>query len=260
MEKKIALALESRLKKCSNVLTLGVKTNLEDYTDYEIQLIHNARKIYYPTSFYADLFDTIGKDIFPSYHTYKCVQDKVKQSALFKLAGLPHPKTRVFYGKRKHDLILSHFKFPFIGKVARGSALGKGVFLIKDRADLDVYVQGRHVMYFQEYLPIDRDIRVVVMGPKVVCAYWRIAAEGEFRSNVSRGGTISFDSVPEKALELAIETCRKCGWNDVGIDICEHDGRLYLIEANMKYGKAGFRAAGIDYYKMLEQMIDKNEI
>ncbi len=260
MGKTRALALESRLKQCKNVLTLGVKTNFEDYTDKEIQLILSAKKIYYPTTFYADLFDAIGKKTFPSYHTYKCVQDKVKQSALFKLAGLPHPKTRVFYGKRKHNLITEHFKFPFIAKQATGSALGKGVFLIQNREDLKAYTANRHVMYIQQYLPIDRDLRVVVMGNKVVCAYWRIAKKGEFRSNVSLGGTISFDHVPEKALELALETCRRCGWDDVGIDICEHDGRFYLIEANMKYGKAGFRAAGIDYYKMMERMIENGEI
>ena len=96
-----AIALESRLRQCKNVITLGVRPNFSDYTSEEAHLIRNASKIYYPSSFYADLFDAIGKNTFPSYHTYKCVQDKIKQTALFELLNISHPRTRVFYGKRQ---------------------------------------------------------------------------------------------------------------------------------------------------------------
>ncbi len=260
MTDKMALALESRLKKCRNVHTLGVKINFEDYDAHEADLIRNADKIYYPTTFYAELFDTVGIPTFPSYHTYKCVQDKIKQSALFKIASLPHPKTRVYYGRRKRDLILRHFEFPFIAKEPRGSAMGRGVFLIRNNDDLDIYLDHRHVSYIQQYLPIDRDIRAVVVGNKIACAYWRIAPPGEFRSNVALGGKISFDAIPEKALELALVTAGRCGWDDVGIDICCHEDRFYLLEGNMKYGKEGFRAAGIDYYRMMEQKIQNGDI
>ena len=90
-----AIALEARLRTCRNVLTLGVRPNFSDYSQQEADLIRNAAKIYYPTTFYADLFDAMGKITFPSYHTYKCVQDKIKQTALFELLSIPHPKTRV---------------------------------------------------------------------------------------------------------------------------------------------------------------------
>lgn len=256
----LALALESRLKKCRNVRTLGVKTNFEDYDDQEIHLIRNARKIYYPTLFYAELFDAVGINTFPSYHTYKCVQDKIKQTALFKIAQLPHPKTRVYYGRRKIDLMLSYFSFPFIAKEPRGSAMGRGVFLIQNHDDLEAYLDGRHASYIQQYLPVDRDIRVVVVGKKIALSYWRIAAKGEFRSNVALGGKISFDGVPQKALDLALFTANRCGWDDVGIDICVHEDRFYLLEGNMKYGKEGFREAGIDYYQMMEKKIENNDI
>ncbi len=49
---------------------------------------------------------------------------------------------------------------------------------------------------------------------------------------------------PEKARDLALQVARACCWDDVGIDICEHNGRFYVLEANMKYGKEGFREAG----------------
>ena len=255
-----AIALEGRLRECKNVVTLGVRPNFSDYTTEEASLIRNASKIYYPSSFYADLFDAIGKNIFPSYHTYKCVQDKIKQTALFELLNIPHPRTRMFYGKRQKKTISDHFKFPFIGKIPRGSALGRGVYLIQSQSELDDYLALTDVAYIQQYLPLDRDIRVVVIGQRVVHAYWRIAASNEFRSNLALGGRICLESVPREALDLALHTARCCRWDDVGIDICQHAGRYYVFEANMKYGKQGFRQAGIDYTRLMEAMIQNEEI
>ena len=255
-----AIALESRLKGCTNVLTLGVRPNFSDYSLEEATLIRHAKKIYYPAAFYADLFDTMGINTFPSYHTYKCVQDKIKQTVLFNLLEIPHPVTRVFYGNQQKSTILNYFSFPFIAKVPRGSALGRGVYLIKNKDDLEIYLSRTKPAYIQKYLPIDRDIRVVVIVNRLVHAYWRIVPAGEFRSNVAVGATVSLDPVPEKALDLALYTARKCRWDDVGIDVCVHDGHYNVLEANMKYGREGFRKAGIDYLKLMETMIENDEI
>lgn len=257
---KKAVALERRLRGCTNVVTIGVRTNFSDYSPEEAELIRRAEKIYYPTLFYADLFDAIGKTIFPSYHTYKCVQDKIKQTALFQLLKIPHPRTRVFYGRRWEGKVLDHFEFPFVAKIPRGSALGRGVFLIRNPSELAAYKNRTGVAYIQEYLPANRDIRAVVIGERVVHAYWRMAAPGEFRSNIGAGGAVSLEPVPQSALDLALHTARSCGWNDVGIDISHHAGRFFVLEANMKYGKEGFRRAGIDYTRLMESLIEKGEI
>jgi ribosomal protein S6--L-glutamate ligase len=254
------LALEARLRSCRNVRTIGVRPNYCDYNDEETGLIREAEKIYYPTAFYADLFDALGKPTFPGYHTYKCAQDKIKQSALLQLAGLPHPRTRVFFGKRQQSRIREYFSFPCIAKEPRGSAQGRGVFLIGSDEQLNAYIHKRHVVYIQQYLPIDRDIRAVVIGGRVVHAYWRIARTGEFRTNVAKGGRIGLDKVPDAALSLARRAARTCSWDDVGLDICCHEGCYTILEANMKYGREGFRVAGLDYFRMMERMIDDGHI
>ncbi len=254
------IALESRLRDCRNVVTIGVHTNFYEYPPDDREEIRKADTIYYPTTFYADLFNSIGKRTFPSYHTYKCVQDKIKQSALFDLLGIPHPRTRVFYGKRQKQAITQHFEYPFIAKIARGSARGRGVFLIRDRESLEHYSENNPVAYIQDYLPIDRDMRIVVIGRRIVHAYWRIAPEADFRCNVSLGASICLDPVPDAALQLASHTARACGWDDVGIDICRWNGGFCVLEANMKYGKEGFRKAGIDYSRLMEAMIERHEI
>jgi ribosomal protein S6--L-glutamate ligase len=169
-------------------------------------------------------------------------------------------KLRVFYGNRQKKKILDHFTFPFIAKIPRGSALGSGVYLIHNEKELSNYLEQTSPAYVQAYLPIDRDIRVVVIGRRVVHAYWRIAPPNEFRSNVAVGGRISLKAVPEKARDLALQVARACGWNDVGIDISKHKGHFYVLEANMKYGKEGFRKAGLDYDQLMESMIENEEI
>lgn len=263
------IALGVRLKHCQNVLTLGFKPNFSDYSEQESDLIRNADKIYYPTAFYAHLFHTMGKPTFPSFNTYHFVQDKIRQSALFNLLTIPHPNTRVFYGTKQKQEILNTFKFPFIAKRARGSSMGRGVYLINDMESLSQYLStlqpvstspsasasSRCPAYIQEYFPHDRDIRVVIIGKEIVLAYWRISHSEEFRANVSCGGNISFDPIPEKALQLALHTAVRCGWDDVGLDLVEHRGNFLVIEANMKYGRKGFVKAGVDYSLLLENLI-----
>jgi ribosomal protein S6--L-glutamate ligase len=103
-------------------------------------------------------------------------------------------------------------------------------------------------------------MRIVVIGKRVAHAYWRIAPERDFRSNIAVGGRVSLDPVPDDARELALRIAHACGWNDVGMDMCRFNGSLYVLEANMKYGREGFRKAGINYVHLLEMMIERREI
>lgn len=259
MTKWPKVAIGSRLRHCKNVITLGVRPNFDDYTPWEQKLIREAEKIYYPTNFYAGLFNTMGKPTFPSYECYQYACDKIKQTAIFNLLGIPHPRTRVFYGNQRRQ-ILNYFSYPFIAKIPRGSSRGEGVFLITNDKELAAYNRMTKVAYIQEYLEVDRDIRVVIIKGKVILAYWRIKKCGEYRCNVSRGGTISFENVPEEAIKLALKTCNLCKLDDVGIDIFLHDGDFYVIEANIKYGTKAFKKAGIDYKRLLADMIEKDEL
>lgn len=249
------IALGARLKGSGVVKTLGFKPNFCDYTHREIDLIHRAETIYWPTAFYAGLFSTMNKKIFPSVSNYDFALDKIKQTAMFKLLDIPHPRTKIFYGKAQKQRINDFFSVPFIAKIPRGSSRGRGVFLIKEQKDLTAYLKIPGPAYIQEYIPTQRDMRVLVIGREIVLAFWRTAADNEFRTNLSQGGKISFSALPGPALELALETARCCNWNDVGIDIMEHGGKPLVIEANMKYGTRGFKAAGIDYQKLLEGLI-----
>ncbi|MBC2703078.1 RimK family alpha-L-glutamate ligase [Desulfobacula sp.] len=254
------VAIGARLKQYPSIQTLGFKPNFQDYSAREQKLILNAKKIYYPTAFYADLFNTMGKKTFPSFHTYKFAQDKIKQTAIFNMLDIPHPETKIFYGKKQKQTILKHFAFPFIAKKARGSSKGNDVYLIQNNEDLLRSLKNKGPAYIQEYLPIDRDMRIIIIGKKIRLAYWRIAAPDNFKTNLSQGGAISFNPLPQKALDLALTTALKCGWDDVGIDIIEHNNQFYVLEGNMKYGTKGFQKAGIHYKKMMANLIVEGKV
>ncbi len=256
-EKKIALG--KRLRHSLRVQTLGVRPNIDDYNQTELDLLRRADTIYYPTSLYEDVFVALGKRVFPANY-YRYMGDKIKQTELFTLLDIPHPRTRIYEGDHRAQQILEDFSFPFIAKIPRGSSKGRGVFLVRRYGDLERYLKGSSLAYIQEYLPIDRDLRIVLLGRKVVHAYWRIARPGEFRSNVSLGGRISFEDIPDEALRFAEQVAHFCRFDEVGLDVCVCENRCVVLEANMVYGLKGFEAAGLDIYRLLSQRVTEGGI
>ncbi|MFP4015576.1 MAG: RimK family alpha-L-glutamate ligase [Halanaerobiales bacterium] len=185
------------------------------------------------------------KNIFPSISTYHLGHDKIEMTRLFqaivpeympytKIIGYtPEANQRVIREK-----ILSDFSFPFIAKKTRSSE-GKGVYLITNMADLNQYLQENTILYIQEYLPITRDLRVVLIGDRVFSAYWRIGQEGNFKNNLAQGGQISYENIPEKAVELVERIAGETGINHAGFDIAVFEDRLYLLEFNVFFGNMG---------------------
>jgi len=257
-EKTPKLAIGRQLRHCPSVRCLGPRTNLSDYSAEELTLIREAPKIYFPTGLLADPLAALGKPTFPSIQTYRYAGDKIRQTRLFQLLGLPMPRTAIYFGPRQQDRILTDFDLPLIAKVPRRSSKGLGVYLVKTRQELADYLRRVHPAYVQEYLAIHRDLRVVVLGRRVVHAYWRNAPPGDFRCNVAQGARISLNGVPEAALSLAMKTAVHCGFDYVGLDFCEHEGRFLLLEANMNFGLKGFHAAGLDFKAILKDMVESD--
>ena len=253
------VALGSRLRGIPEVLTLGVKPNFYDYTPYERDLIFRTRGILYPTANYAQFFTTMGKKIFPSLETYLYADEKIKQTTLFYMSGIPHPRTRIYYHLHHGD-ISREFNFPFIAKLPRASAQGRGVFKINNRDELERYLQLTNVAYIQEYLPHGRDLRVILINYQPVLAYWRICPPGSFKTNIFQGGSFIFEEIPGEGVELAQEFAKKCKFNDVGLDFIQNNGKWYLIEANMKYGRKGLQIKGMDLKEIMRQKLLSGEL
>lgn len=253
------ISLGKRLRSSRSFDCLGTLPNWEDYPAVRKDALRNAAVVYYPSTLYEDLFQSIGKSVFPS-NFYSLMGNKIRQTAVFQLLGINHPRTRLYYGRNRMRRILADFPLPFVAKTPVGSSQGRGVWLINREHELRDYLHDHRPAYVQQYLPIDRDLRVVIVAGQVVHSYWRIQVPDNFRNNVSQGARICYDDIPDDALKFARDVASRCGFGEVGLDVCHFEDRYYVLEANMVYGLEGFRQAGLDIHEILADLADRGII
>lgn len=192
--------------------------------------------------------------IFPSEASYRIGHDKVEMTRAFEMVAPANTPLTLIEpnGPTQREQLWDTLTLPFVAKKPKAS-MGEGVWLIRDRADWDRYCASADVLYVQEYLPIDRDLRIVVVGERVLTAYWRHQADQGFYNNVARGGWVAYGDVPQAALDLALTVARSLGVNHAGFDIAMVGGHPYLIEFNRLFGNQGLnrgtelRDAILDY-------------
>jgi RimK family alpha-L-glutamate ligase len=148
--------------------------------------------------------------------------DKLRTARILTEAGIPHPRTALYDTEEAARLDL-----PLVVKPRFGS-WGRDVFLCRDRDEVErtIHAVGlrpwylRHGALVQEYVTAPRhDLRVLVAGGEVVGAAMRIAAPGEWRTNVSIGGTLEPVLPPEDAAALAVQAVEAIGADFMGVDL-----------------------------------------
>ncbi|MDX1519963.1 MAG: RimK family alpha-L-glutamate ligase, partial [Gammaproteobacteria bacterium] len=87
------------------------------------------------------------------------------------------------------------------------------------------------------------DIRCFVVGEKVVAAMMRQGAEGEFRSNIHRGGTASVVKISSEERKTAVRAANTMGLNVCGVDILRSEGGPVVMEVNSSPGLEGIEKA-----------------
>ena len=162
--------------------------------------------------------------------------DKLRTARLLAAAHLPHPAT--VHARSAAEIA---GPYPFVLKPRFGS-WGADVALCGDGADVARYLTAvsgtswflRHGVLRQELVPNGgHDLRVLVAGGRVAGAIMRIAAPGEWRTNISLGGTSASVALPEGAGELAVTAAIVAGADLVGVDLMPRpDGSLVVIEVN----------------------------
>ena len=119
------LVIGARLRRYPQFTTLGPRPNLEDYPPEHLELIRRAPVVYYPTEILAPQLAAMGKRLFPSLACHLLEGDKIKQTTLFKLLGLPHPRTRVFL-RQAAPGNPGALRLPLCGQKATGLLPGPG--------------------------------------------------------------------------------------------------------------------------------------
>lgn len=212
----------------------------------ELDTVRGAEWVLYPEFWQVNsLVYGLNKRIFPSMATYHLGHNKIEQTRAFMTVAPDNvPWTEILPSTASSvEQVLEWFCLPFVAKVVR-SSMGNGVFLIRSRAEFLDYARQNEILYVQEFLPIQRDLRVVWVGNKVVSAYWREQTNG-FHNNVAQGGVLSFGRVPTAALELVAEVAIALGIDHAGFDIAVVAGHCYLLEYNVLFGLDGLNRQGI---------------
>jgi len=224
----------------------------------EIPAVRAATRVLFPERWQVNaLVFGLGVRIFPSHASYLLGYDKIEMSRAFRAVDpAVVPETTILANTDVNaEETWEKQVLPFVAKLPR-SAEGRGVFLIETRDDWRRYCAITDVLYVQELLPIDRDIRIVVIGNEVAASYWRLQSPYGFHNNVSRGGTIDYSPVPKAAIEAALGMARALGVNHAGFDVAVVGGHPYLLEFNRLFGSRG--VPGRDRYlreRVLEYLL-----
>ena len=224
----------------------------------DIHLLRAADVLLYPASWQVNgLCHVLRKEIFPNLASYQLGWDKVEMTRAFQLA-VPEavPETLMLPADpQAAELALDTLGLPLVVKEPRNS-MGRGVRLIENRTDLLRWIESVEVLYAQQYLPNDGDLRVVWVGGEVAAAYWR-RNSGGFHNNVARGGVIDFDRVPVAALELVRRAALSLGVDHAGFDVMMVDGHPLLLEFNVLFGNEALNQAGIDLKPLILGYLDR---
>lgn len=103
------------------------------------------------------------------------------------------------------------------------------------------------------------DIRALVVGGKVVAAMERTGAEGEFRSNLHRGGSARTIKITPEERSTAIRAAKSMGLNVCGVDMLRSNHGPVIMEVNSSPGLEGVEnATGIDIAGKIIEYIEKN--
>jgi gamma-F420-2:alpha-L-glutamate ligase len=189
------------------------------------------------------------------------VSDKLLTSQLLVKENLPIPKTILVNGDVDVDLIEKEIGFPCVVKATSGSK-GKTVHLCQTKKDFTSLmsllssISLKKTMIIQEFVDAQpgTDLRVWVIGGKTIVAMKRIGAEGDFRANISQGGTAELFEITDEVDYLARETARVLGLQIAGVDLLFDKDGYKICEAN---SSPGFE--GIDQYcgqDMAQRIVD----
>jgi gamma-F420-2:alpha-L-glutamate ligase len=190
--------------------------------------------------------EKFGIPVFNDADSISRVSDKLLTSQLLVKENLPIPKTILVNGDVDVELIEKEIGFPCVVKATSGSK-GKTVHLCHTKKDfaglmsLLSSISLKKTMIIQEFVDAQpgTDLRVWVIGGKTVVAMKRTGAEGDFRANISQGGTAELFEITDEVDYLARETARVLGLQIAGVDLLFDKDGYKICEANSSPGFEG---------------------
>lgn len=192
-------------------------------------------------------------------------RDKLRSLQLLSKHGVGLPVTSFAHSPDDIDDLLNIVGgAPAVIKVLEGTQ-GIGVVLTETEQAAKSVIQAfmgmkEHILV-QEFIKESKgsDIRCFVVGGKVIAAMKRQGQEGEFRSNLHRGGSASLIRISPEERATAIRAAKIMGLNVCGVDLLRSNHGPVVMEVNSSPGLEGIeKASGKDIAGQIISFIEKN--
>lgn len=192
-------------------------------------------------------------------------RDKLRSLQILSRASLGLPKTVFTNDTRNVEAIIKEVGgAPLIIKLLEGTQ-GLGVVLAENAKAAESVLEAFHGLQarviVQEFIKESKgaDIRAFVVDGQVVGAMKRQAKEGEFRSNLHRGGSAEIIELTDEEENMAIKAAKAMGLGVAGVDMLQSARGPLILEVNSSPGLEGIeRATGQDIAKKIMKYISRN--
>lgn len=191
-------------------------------------------------------------------------RDKLRCLQILSRAGIGLPVTSYAHStKMTSKLVDMVGGAPCVIKLIEGTQ-GKGVILASDRKAAESTIDGLRQMnahfLVQQFIPESNgcDIRALVVGKQVVASMMRVAKDGEFRSNLHRGGHAVPVELTDVEKKMAVEASEVLGLHFAGVDLLRSKNGPLVIEVNSSPGLQGIEAStGLDIASMVIEFLEQ---
>ena len=194
-------------------------------------------------------FEMLGVYCVNSVPSIAGSRDKMRSSQVLSEAGLQVPATVLSRSRRGLRAAVERARgLPVVLKILQGTQ-GVGVMLLHTPialgSVLDTLLDLDQDVIIQQFIAegAGRDYRAFVVGDRVIAAMMRTAAEGEFRSNIHRGGEGQPVKLPRDYEHAAIRAAKIFGLGIAGVDLMESSSGPMVLEVNSSPGFEGIERA-----------------
>jgi ribosomal protein S6--L-glutamate ligase len=192
-------------------------------------------------------------------------RDKLRSLQILSRAGMDLPKTIFMdYSRDTEGVIEAVGGAPVVIKLLEGTQ-GLGVVLAENKKAAQSVIEAFHGLHariiVQEFVKEAKgaDIRAFVVDGEVVGAMKRQARDGEFRSNLHRGGYAEIYKLDRKEKAAAVTAAKKMGLGVAGVDMLPSKRGPLIIEVNSSPGLEGIEGATkVDIAGKIIQYLEKN--
>ncbi len=184
--------------------------------------------------------ENLGLDVINRLDVSLTCGNKLFATLALRKAGIPVPATLVAFTDEGVTKALEKLGYPAVLKPVVGS-WGRLIALLRDRESAQAIIESREQMrnallqiyYLQEYVERPpRDMRVLVIGDEVVAASYRYSPEGDWRTNVARGGKSEPCPVTDELEEISLKAAETVGGGVLAVDCMESPKGILVHEVN----------------------------